>query len=78
MSNDIKGFLAIRPFKLGRHGYIIDANGDRVLTCDNDGKCELLYAESKIDADPHFICECGRLGQRMEEVSITKAGEVAE
>lgn len=68
-------FEAVPPFTRGDYGYWLDATGDLVLVCSNDGDCQKRYAEDKVDSDPHFICpECGRLGQRMEEYQ-PKTGE---
>lgn len=56
---------------------VYDANGDRVIVCSDEPGlgCDLFYSERLVDADPHFICpKCGRLGQRMEEVSPQHAG----
>lgn len=64
-------FFAKRPFVTGLGEFVFDADGDRVIVCceeDNYG-CDLFYAESKVDASPHFMCpKCGRLGLRMEEI----------
>lgn len=41
--------------------------GSRVLQC----YCGKLYDEDAVDADAYFICECGKLGQRMDEAELT-------
>ncbi len=70
-------FEAVPPFH--RHGvYVRDANDNTVIACfadDDGGLCSKLYAEEVVDTDPNFVCcECGRLGQRMEEVGHGRCG----
>jgi len=59
------------PFRIeGERVY--DATGSIVLVCDEDTHCGGVWAEREVNKDPHFICpNCGRLGQRMEELKPT-------
>lgn len=67
--------VAIEPFSLDGSGFVVDASGSRVLACyDDDADCSRRYAEDVVDTDGHFICACGRLGQRMEEVDSQRCG----
>lgn len=74
--------LAVEPLRM-QDGLVVDANGSRVLVCfaDDDPEliahCDRKYSEALVDADPHFICPCGRLGQRMEECPPHRC-EIAE
>lgn len=43
--------------------FVIDSNRDFVIVCDGCGE---LYSDLFLQSDPHFICDCGRLGQRMD------------
>ena len=54
--------------------FIYTHNGSRVLRCD----CGKLYDEDAVDAYPYFICECGKLGQRMDEADITPINPTTE
>lgn len=81
-------FEAVPPFRVLPAGpldrnptRIADSNGDVVLVCfdEDDGEelvahCDRKYSEAKIDAEPSFVCPCGRLGQRMMECSPKRAG----
>lgn len=64
--------LAVEPFRM-QDGFVVDANGSRVLVCFNEDDPELIahcdrkYSEALIDADLCFVCPCGRIGQRMED-----------
>ncbi|MCR9202931.1 MAG: hypothetical protein NXI04_30160 [Planctomycetaceae bacterium] len=67
-------FEAVMPFRLIGQ-FVVDAENSRVLTCFDDGEdCDRRYSEDRVNDDPHFICECGRLGQRMEEISPSRCG----
>ena len=69
-------FEAVPPFKVGKWGWVYDSTGSVVVVCswmDSD-LCTKLYAEDRINTDGHFICECGRLGQRMEEATPERCG----
>lgn len=56
------------PFTL-RNGFVFDADDSRVICCSQDDGCPRLWKEEAVDADPHFMCpDCGRLGQRMDEL----------
>ena len=59
------------PFRIvGERVY--DATGSIVLVCDEDTHCGGVWAEREVNKDPHFTClNCGRLGQRMEELKPT-------
>lgn len=84
----MNSYEAVLPFSVLPPGpldlnptQIADANGDKVLVCfeDDDGDdliahCDRKYSEQKIDADPSFICPCGRLGQRMTYCTPKRAG----
>jgi len=62
--------LAVEPFTVDAYGKIIDADGDRVITCNEEIPPCTLYKEKLVDADAWFMCpKCGRLGQRMEYAS---------
>jgi hypothetical protein len=62
--------LAVDPFTPDAYGGMRDADGDRVITCNDECPPCTLYKENMVDADAHFICQkCGRLGQLMEEAS---------
>jgi hypothetical protein len=68
-------FEAVPPFRVGDHGLVYDANGSRVLVCSLDFPgCAKMYAEDRVDSYAWFICECGRLGQRMEEATPSRCG----
>ena len=71
--------LAVRPFRIGAvSGFVLDAQGDLVLCCSEDGPCPNLWSDTKIEADPNFMCpDCGRISQRMEEASPTRCGSAA-
>jgi hypothetical protein len=62
--------LAVAPFTPDAYGGMKDADGDRVITCNDECPPCTLYKEPMVDADGWFMCpKCGRLGQRMEEAS---------
>lgn len=62
--------FAVAPFTPDAHGGIKDADGYRVITCNDECPPCTLYKEQMVDADAWFMCpKCGRLGQRMEEAS---------
>ncbi len=66
---------AIPPFIIGPHGWVYDSTGCVVLACYRDDTiCSRRYASNRVAEDPHYICPCGRLGQRMEEVSPDRCG----
>jgi hypothetical protein len=73
--NDVVGvashaLLAVAPFTPDAYGGMKDADGDRVITCNDECPPCALYKEKMVDADAWFMCpKCGRLGQRMEEAS---------
>ena len=62
--------LAVAPFTPDAYGGMKDAEGDRVITCNDECPPCTLYKERMVDADGWFMCpKCGRLGQRMDEAS---------
>ncbi len=62
--------LAVAPFTPDAYGGMRDADGDRVITCNDECPPCTLYKENAVDADGWFMCpKCGRLGQRMQEAS---------
>ena len=66
----LRAFLAVAPFSSNAYGGVNDADGDRVITCDDTSTPCTLYKEKMIDSDAWFLCpKCGTLGQRMEEAS---------
>ncbi len=80
-------FEAVPPFKAVSVGTssrypnrVQDVNGDIVLVCFDDddpdliAHCDRKYSQSKIEADPNFICPCGRIADRMSECSPHRAG----
>ena len=69
-------FEPVMPFRVVG-GFVVDAEQSRVLACYDDDDADLCprkHSEDKVNNDPHFMCECGRLGQRMEEVSPARCG----
>ena len=68
------GMLAVRPFRATKSGWVYDDAGHAVVYCDG---CGLLYSDAALYADPHFICACGRLGQRMEYATPEQCGPSA-
>jgi len=63
-------FLAVAPYTPDAYGGMRDADGDRVITCNDECPPCTLYKEKRVDDDAWFVCpKCGRLGQRMEEAS---------
>jgi hypothetical protein len=65
-----KNNSAVAPFYPDAYGGMTDADGDRVITCDESFPPCDFYKEKMVDSDTHFICpKCGRLGQRMVEAS---------
>jgi uncharacterized Fe-S cluster-containing radical SAM superfamily protein len=73
--NDVVGvashaLLAVAPFSPDAYGGMTDADGERVITCNDECPPCTLYKEKMVNADAWFMCpKCGRLGQRMEEAS---------
>ena len=66
----MQDLLVVAPFKIDAYGKIIDENGDRVITCNDELLPCTLYKEKMVDADAWFMCpKCGRLEQRMEYAS---------
>ena len=65
--------IAVEPFTETEYGLVKDAEGDDVVTCnEHDEYCSKRYKGRVIDRHPHFICDCGRLGQRMEELDADR------
>lgn len=82
VSVESTALLAVAPFSPDAYGGMKDADGDSVITCNDDCPPCTLYKENMVDADAWFMCpKCGRLGQRMEEASqrqvITANAEVS-
>ena len=65
-----RALLAVAPFTPDAYGGMSDADGDRVIACNDECPPCTIYKEKMVDADAWFTCpKCGRLGQRMEEAS---------
>lgn len=76
MTQEAAAFLAAPPFTT-RGNEVYDANGDCVIVCCDEPEygCDQFYSDRLVSADAWFICpRCGRLGQRMEEVTPKHAG----
>lgn len=72
---DLSRLEAVKPFRVGTNGFVLDANGDVVLVCAEDGDCPQRYAESAINVEAWFSCPlCGRLGLRMVEATAEQCG----
>ena len=66
----LHALLAVAPFTPNAYGGMRDADGDRVITCNDECPPCTLWKEKIVDADASLMCPiCGRLGQSMDEAS---------
>lgn len=65
---------ATPPFRVDGSA-IFDANGDRVIVCEEDAEPCHMFSERLVNAEPWFKCpSCNRLGQRMVEATPEHCG----